>query len=407
METPDDLTPRHVLQGQALMDYLVERAAERAKDAIIDRDERRKRIVTLVFSIIALVGISGLVSIFKIYVRSELDVFNDRLNEANLTLDKKLDSKSAVLFQDLQQSVKEKVGAEIADQVGAVKKILDEDDVVERYVELALDLPEKLVGVHQRGDKYMADKLAEVMQAAEQMAQIKQSTRRRRRFFISTRQIVDVMTRYNRETEINQLDKLFGDVMAADQELARKLVDHYGQLVIGSPQGIDAQPANMDRLQRYMRAAHDLGYPEKALIWSVFVEFKRNQFNGNSTTRSLLESTRDLADEDRAEFWYNLLVYTDANNWMTNPDQQGRELEQLMAALQRQYPEVTQVMQANLTSNEYLQTRLAALRERNPNWRQQSQQQLAPTSEAAAPETASEPTPATAEAPSDANTLRQ
>jgi hypothetical protein len=159
-----------------------------------------------------------------------------------------------------------------------------------------------------------------------------------------------------------------------------------------------------------MQAAHDLSYPEKALIWAVFVEFKRNNFADSSTVRSLLESTRDLANDDRAEFWYNLLVYTDSTNWLLAPDQQGRELEKLMAALQRTYPEITQAMEYNLASNEYLQARLANLRERTPAKQQQLQQQAAPM--AAPPSepptaTASETPPATAEAPSGENTLRQ
>jgi hypothetical protein len=410
METPEDLTPRHVLQGQALMDYLVERAAERAKDAIIDRDERRKRVITLVFSSIALLGISGLVSIFKIYVRSELDVFDSRLTEASLALDKKLDKKADLLVLELQKQVSATVELQISDSIGAVKKVLDEDDLVERYVELAFDLPEKLNGIHERGDKYVTEKLGEVVQAAEQMEHIKEMKRRRRRFLMSTRQIIDVMSRFNRETEINRMDDLFGDVMASDQELAHTLVDHYGQLVVGSPRPVEAQADNMARLQRYMQAARDLSYPEKALVWAVFVEFKRNNFTDNSTVRSLLESSDDLQPDDRAEFWYNLLVYTDRHNWMLAPDQQGKELERLMAALQRTYPEITRVMEDNIVSNDYLQARLANLRDRSPASRPQPLEQQAPMA-APMPEpptvTASEAPAEVAEAPTGDNTLRQ
>jgi hypothetical protein len=228
---------------------------------------------------------------------------------------------------------------------------------------------------------------------------------------MSTRQIIDVMSRFNRETEINRMDDLFGHVMASDQELAHTLVDHYGQLVVGSPRPIEAQSDNMARLHRYMRAAHDLSYPEKALIWAVFVEFKRNNFTDSGTVRSLLESTRDLAPDDYAEFWYNLLVYTDSKNWLLAEDQQGRELEKLMAALQRTYPEITQVMENNIASNEYLQSRLANLRERTPLSQVQPLEQQAAPMAAPTPEppaaTASEAPTEIAEAPNGENTLRQ
>jgi hypothetical protein len=160
-----------------------------------------------------------------------------------------------------------------------------------------------------------------------------------------------------------------------------------------------------------MQAAHDLSYPEKALIWAVFVEFKRNNFTDSATVRSLLESTRDLADDDRAEFWYNLLVYTDSTNWLLAPDQQGRELEKLMAALQRTYPEITRVMENNIASNEYLQSRLANLRDRAPSSRPQPREQQAAPMAAPMPEsptaTASETPREIAEAPRGENSLRQ
>ncbi len=405
MQMSDDMTPRHVLQGQALMDYLVERAADDAKSAIIDLDERRKRIVTLVFSIIAVVGVGSLVSIFKIYVRSELDVFDKKLQVATASLDKKLETKGKEMIANLQMQVDDTVAGKIDERIGAVKKILDDDDLMERYVELALELPEKLAGIHERGDKYVAEKMTEVVQAAEQLSKAAQATRRRRRFLMSTRQIVDVMTRFNRETEINRLDDLFGEVMASDQELSRTLVDHYGQLVVGSPVPVEAQADNLKRLQRYMQAAHDLSYPEKSLIWQLFVEFKRNQFVGNATTRSLLESTQDLSEVDRAEFWYNLYVYTDSANWLITPDQQGRELEQLMAALVQAYPQITQVMENNIAANDFLQARLANRRGKNATSRLPRPQ--ASSTEAAPAESAEEAAPATAAAPGAANSLRQ
>lgn len=403
MQTPENMTPRHVLEGQALMDYLVERAADEAKSAIVELDERRKRVVTLVFSVIALVGVGSLVGMFKIYVRSELDVFNDKLQVASEALDKKLEKKATDLVNNLQKQVDDMVLKQIDERVGAVKKILDDDELVERYVELALELPEKLVGIHERGDKYVAEKLAEVVQAAEQMQKVENVTRRRRRFLLSTRQVIEVMTRFNRETEINRLDELFGPIMAGDQELARTLVDHYGQLIVGSPQPIEAQPENLKRLRRYMQAAHDMNYPEKAVIWQLFVEFKRNQYVGNATTRSLLESTKDLSDTDRAEFWYNLYAYTDWSNWMLKEDQQGRELAHLMAALQQAYPQVTEVMEETIASNEILQARIANRRGKDATSRLPRPQASAPpTSPVESPE---EP-PATAEAPSGANPLR-
>ena len=133
---------------------------------------------------------------------------------------------------------------------------------------------------------------------------------RRTRFIVATRQIVDAMRSYNRDSEINRLDDPLGEVIASDQELSRILVDHYGQLVVGSPQSIDAQPDNLRRLNRYVRAVQELSYPEKGLLWTMFVEFKRNQYRRNAIIDGLLQSSKDLAEADNAEFWFRAVLST-------------------------------------------------------------------------------------------------
>ncbi len=89
---------------------------------------------------------------------------------------------------------------------------------------------------------------------------------------------------------------------------------------------------------------------------------------------------------------------------MHTPDQQGRELEQLMDALQEQYPQVTTVMDENIANNEILQARIAnrhggGVTSRPPR----PQPGVEPSGPTASPV---EPPPATAAAPSGANPLR-
>jgi ribosomal protein S17E len=398
MESED--SSKYTLQGRELVEYLVHRAADDAKAALIERDERRNRRTGFIMSIVALIGVGSLVSALKIFVRSEVDVIQQRFKENDAAVRDLLAQSSQSLQNEFTGRIESSVSKAVEKKILDVQRTLEENDRFERYAELAQQLPEKTAGIHQRGDKFLTEALRETLEAAEQMAGVKRITKRGR-FLMSTRQIVDVMTRFNRESEINRLDDLLGEVMATDQELARILVDHYGQLVIGSPRPVESLTDDMARLNRYLRAAQEQNYPEKALVWSLFTEFKRNGYERNETTDRLLESTKDLVDRDRAEFWFNLYVYTNPLNWMLAPDQQGRELARLMAALQNQYQAngITEVMEQNLANNPFLQTRLADLRAKNPAWQQQA------AGEAVAEEPTTENHDATAGAP-QGNALR-
>ena len=365
---PED-SSHYTLHGRELVEYLVQRASDDAKAALIERDERRNRRTAFFMSIIALIGIGGLVNAVKVYVRSEVDVLQVHYKEQQAGVEKLIDDKTKMLRSEFTAKVETAVSNEVDGKIGAVLKRIDENDQFEQYSELAMQLPEKVAGINQRGDKYVAETLREVLAAAQQLA-LNERLKHRARFLMATRQIVDVMTRLNRESEVNRLDDLLGPAMATDQELARILVDHYGQLVIGSPQSIDAMSDDVNRLNRYLRAAKELNYPEKALVWTLFVEFKRNNYIRNTTTDRLLESSKDLTERDRAEFWFNLTIYTNPLNWMMAPDQQGRELARLMDRLSGEYKEagVKEAMEQNLAANVYLQTRLANQRAKNPSW---------------------------------------
>lgn len=374
MDEIDDNATKYTLHGRELVEYLVQQAASDAKAALIERDERRNKRTAFLMSIIALVGVGGLVNVVKVYVRGELDAVENRYQAQAESVTTLIDQRAEALRAEFKASIKTSVATAVDDRVDKLMTTLEENDCFEQYAELAMQLPEKVSGISQRGDKYLAEALRETLAAAEHMAGIQRLTKRAR-FLMATRQIVDVMTRFNRESEINRLDDLLGEEMATDQELSRILVDHYGQLVVGSPQPIDTLADEMTRLNRYMRAAKELNYPEKALIWQLFTEFKRNNYLRNETTNRLLESTKDLSERDRAEFWYNLYVYTNPLNWMLGPDQQSRELARLMENLTQQYhgegENVAQIMEQNLTNNPQLQTRLAELRAKNPAWQEQ------------------------------------
>jgi hypothetical protein len=372
----DDQTTKHVLEGRELIEYLVERAAQDAKAALVDLEERRKKRVGLIMSVIALVGVGSIVSALKIFVRGEMDVVHEQMNAAVAALDQRVEKAGGVLRDDLLKSVEAAVLVQMNKEIGEVRKKLEDNEAFERYAELATRLPEKLDGSTERGDKYLVETLRETLEAAEVMAAMPDIARRPR-FLLATRQVVDVMSRFSRETEINRLDDLLGPAMATDQELARILVDHYGELIIGSPQPIEAHADNMVRLNRYMQAARELNYPERWLLWELFVEFKRNNHQKSPAVYGLLQSSTDLPDANRTKFWFQFYRYTSWVNWMRRSDQQSRELERLTAALQEHYPEVRTVVLQVAENEELLAQLPPAARENAAVLQQQTREEQA------------------------------
>jgi hypothetical protein len=364
----DQRSTKHVLEGQELIDYLVERAANDAKAAIIERDDQRKQRVGRIMSLVALVGVGSIISALKIFVRSEMDVIQAQVKEASAAFEKRIDEQAVKLRLELDAQVQSIVTAEVEKRIGDVRKTLSDKDKFEKYIELSMELPEKLAIIADRKDKYVTGMVEEMVAAARQMAELTHLTRRTR-FLRATREVIDKLTAYQRNAEVDQFDDLLGDVMLTDQELCRKLIDHYGQRLVGSPESIDSQPDQLRRLQRYIGAIEEMNYPEKALLWRLFVEFKRNGYRRNDTIDRLLESSKDLSEVDNAEFWFELAVYTNQLFWRVKPTQEGRELERLMAELQRQAPETSAMMEFNIDSHPYLAQRLTSLRGNHPAWR--------------------------------------
>jgi hypothetical protein len=403
----EQVTTKHVLEGRELIEYLVERAAHDAKTALTEIEERRKKRIGIVFSVVALVGVGGMMSVLKVFVRAEMDVADDQMKAAVAALDARFEKGSSALREELLSSVEAVVVAQMDDKVGALRKRLEDNDAFERYAELALRLPEKLDNNTEHGDKYVVETLREALEAAEVMAALP-NIAQRPRFLLATRQIVDVMSRYSRETEINHLDDLLGRAMATDQELARILVDHYGELIIGSPQPLEAHADNLQRLNRYMQAARELNYPERWLLWELFVEFKRNHYEKSPAVFGLLESSSDLPDINRTKFWFQFYRYTNWVNWMRRPDQQSRELERLTAAMQNHYPDIRAVM-LQVTDNEELLAQLPpAARENAMRLKQQAAAQIAAGDRTADDSPNVQPiNPSTADAGNAANALRK
>ncbi|MBX3424905.1 MAG: hypothetical protein KF688_04420 [Pirellulales bacterium] len=356
-------TPQFSLAGQALLDHIAERAAQMAKAEVLAREERRNRTLTTVIAVLGLAGVGAVMGGLKLLVWQEMHSVETRMAELRDELDAAVGARFADQTIQTVNHVREQVLADVAKELGDVRRQLQVNSQFEEYAELADRVAERLSGVHRGQDKYVAAVLGETMQAIRAVAAEPELTGRTR-FLVVTRRIVEVLVRFNRVAEIDEIDDLLGDFIRRDAELAKALADHYGQLVVGSPLPLPEQVRHVERLERYATAAGHTVYAHKQLVWRLFLEFKRNGFQRTAATDGLLESSQDLTPESREQFWFDLCLYSDPSLWMIAVDQQGRELKRLMAALVERYPIVANMIEQVVEANPAIQQNIAERRMR-------------------------------------------
>ncbi|MCA9237133.1 MAG: hypothetical protein KDA44_16780 [Planctomycetales bacterium] len=359
MDTPP--TPKFTLEGKDLLDHLAERAAQTARAELLAREERRNRTIATVIALLGLVGVGAVMGGLKLLVAQEMEQIQQDVDEVQAYYETRIDAQLERLSESTRSEVRAEVLAELGKELGDVKRQLALNSQFEEYSELAGQLIEQLSGVHRAHDRYVATVLAESMAAIRAVAAQPELTSRSR-FIVVTRQIVDVLVRFNRVAEIDELDTLLGDVLRTDPELTKALADHYGQLVIGSPLPLSEQAEHVARLETYAEAAAHTLHAEKQLVWQLFLEFKRNDFRRSAATDGLLESSQDLPPANREQFWFDLCKYSDPTLWLLEPDQQGRQMQRLMEALVQHYPIVQRMMQQTVADNPAIQQNIAERR---------------------------------------------
>jgi len=379
---------RHVLQGKELIDYLVEKAATTTNAELLQREERRSRRLTLAFSLISLMGFGAIVGAIKLFVQQEIAVAREDVayrikNEVDASIDRRL-----TLFEKRAQ---ETVATQINGQVSQVRKELELFKQSQELAELS-----KVIQAKVSLDEFPMDQVETALKMVKQFAS-DDSIRWQSRYVDAAKTLIDLLVRTDRKRDIDELHQLLGDVFVTDRKITLDLTDHYGQLIIASPYDVADLPAEYEALTLYAQASRQLKYPEKALMWELFVAYKGNGYTRSATTDSMVEMIQDLNAADTRNFFYHLFLNSDPLYWMNEPDQEGRALQRLVSGLIRDYPYLREAVESQIDSPELkpLIEKLVAKK-----MRRMEALQMQPTQ----PTT---PTPEVATGPEPANALRR
>src|SRR5690606_29444680 len=144
------------------------------------------------------------------------------------------------------------------------------------------------------------------------------------RFQNALETLVDLLVRGDRVKDLNRIEEVARDICLKNRKLTLNLTDHYGQLICGSPYPVEQLQTEFERLTRYARAARELQYPEKALLWELFVEFKRNGYERSTVTDEIVWMVYSLSETDQRAFAYHMFLNSHPLHWMNTPDHEGR-----------------------------------------------------------------------------------
>lgn len=352
MET--DPSTRHVLQGRELVDYLIEKAAGATNAEILQREERRNRRMAVLFSVLTFFGIGAIVGAIEMFVRLKIDASQEQVvakvtEELKLTFQQREDQ--------FELRINETIAQRVEEQVGAVRNELQHYKLYQEFIAQA-----ELISAEAENNRVAEAALGLALAAMEQLADA-DTIIRQPRFLASAKTVIGVLVRTDRNHEIDQVDSQLGQVLGLQKSIALDLADHYGELIVSSAYGVDRLQNESEALARYCEAAREHEYPEKALMWELFVAYKSNGFQADRTTNNLIDMVRDLSEGDLNEFCYQIVLNSHPLHWMRQPDHEGRELARIVNGLLRDHAALRTIVQTQSTHHK-LAPRLAKLNER-------------------------------------------
>ncbi len=337
---------KHVLEGRELIDYLVEKTSSTANAELLRREERRNRRMTILLSLLTAVGIGGAVGAIKMLIRDQMSSLQVQVEDIREEMVRYIDEQAQTLEGRFREKAEAVVVKSVDEKVGEVRVLLNQYKHYQEFLALS-----EMIASEVENDKFPEKPLQATLQLVDQLAAAEDITRQPR-FLEAVKIVIDLLVRTDRKSEIDKLEGLLSEVLVTDSKISLDLADHYGQMIISSPYPVEELQQEFETLTRYARSSRELNYPEKALMWELFVAYKRNQYRRTPTTDGMVEMVQDLNEADTRNFCYHIFLNSHPLHWMNNPDQEGRELARLVTKLLEDYSNLRQLVEAQIATPE-------------------------------------------------------
>jgi len=342
----DEYSTKHVLQGRELIDYLVEKTSSTANAELLKREDRRNRRMTILLSVLMAVGIGGAVSAIKVLIKDQMQIIEARVEGIQEELNSYIDERTLALETHFERKVELAVAKDIDAKVGEVREMLEQYKNYQEFLATA-----EIIAADVENDKLPEESLQMAIDLVGELVSAESITRQPR-FLEAIKIVIDLLVRTDRKSDIDNLEGMLSTVLSTDSKISQDLADHYGQLIISSPYPVEDLQKEFEALTRYARAMRELNYPEKALMWELFVAFKRNHYQRSPTTDGMVEMVQDLNEADTRNLCYQVFLNSHPLHWMSTPDQEGRELAKLVEKLLENYPNFQQLIETQIATPE-------------------------------------------------------
>jgi hypothetical protein len=406
---------KHVLQGRELIDYLVEKAAKTTNAQLVEREDRRNRRSTVLFSVITFVGVSGLVGAAQLFidnaVQDRTKEFSGEMQRNAEHLERQiaamhLESQSLQKLLNeqmntLSQGIEQKVKLQVAEEASRGLLLLKQREQYYALKQFVAEIEEQVAQ-----NEYPENLLTAAVDTANLLADAHEITSEPQ-FEAMIETLVDLLVRTDRVKDIHLIEQATRETCVRSKNIALNLTDHFGQLIISSPYPVDQTPGEFEALTRYARASRELKYPEKSLMWELFVEYKRAKFSRSPTTDEIVDMIYNLEPADLRNFSYHVFLNSHPLHWMNNPDHEGRMIAKLVGNLLDACPELRKTVEAQMATPELRSTIEQVLATKAERQQRIDAAAETTTQEVAETEAPAEPAPAVANETPDANGLRR
>jgi hypothetical protein len=405
---------KHVLQGRELIDYLVEKAAKTTNAQLVEREDRRNRRSTVLFSVITFVGVSGLVGAAQLFidnaVQDRTKEFSGEMQRNAEHLERQiaamhLESQSLQKLLNeqmntLSQGIEQKVKLQVAEEASRGLLLLKQREQYYALKQFVAEIEEQVAQ-----NEFPENLLTAAVDTANLLADAPEVTAEPQ-FESMIETLVDLLVRSDRVKDINRVEQATRETCVRSKNIALNLTDHFGQLIISSPYSVERMPDEFEALTRYARASRELKYPEKSLMWELFVEYKRAKLSRSPTTDEIVTMIYNLDPADLRNFSYHIFLNSHPLHWMNNPDHEGRMIAKLVGNLLETYPELRKTVETQMTTPELRPTIEQLLTTKAERQQRLDETGETPTQEVAETETPVESVPAVA-SETDENGLRR
>lgn len=403
-------TTKHVLQGRELIDYLVEKAATTTNAELVEREDRRNRRSTIVFSVITFIGISGLMGAAQLFIdnavqdrtkefRAEMTRNSEQLERRIAAMQLEGQALQKLLAQQmdtLSLSIDQKVKYQVSEEATRGLVLLKHREQYHAMKQFVSEIKEQIAI-----NEYPENLLTAAVDTANSLADAPEILAEPQ-FQGMIETLIDLLVRADRVKDIGRVEKATRETCVRSKNIAFSLTDHYGQLIISSPYTVEQMPEEFEALTRYARASRDLKFPEKSLMWELFVEYKRSKYARSATTDEIVGMIHNLAEADLRNFCYYVFLNSHPLHWMYTPDHEGLMLAKLVEGLLDDYPELRKTVETQLASPELRPTVAQVLATR-----EERQQKIDDLKVASEPTPAQPAVPQTAAEPNEENIQRR